>query len=317
MRVSVPSNRGVPLCEPKLTTRPFQKPATTYPQQVALLQSRGMKISDTAKAEFYLQHINYYRLCAYWLPYEQDHATHTFKPGTNFDTVLSAYSADRRLRLLFLDAIERIEVSVRCHWAYELAHRHGPHGYLDPALAKQPDYFQKNIEKLRDEVDRSDEVFIEHIRTTYSEPLPPVWAAAEVMSLGLLSSWYNNLKPSSTRVAIASAYQVDDSVLSSWLHHLTFVRNICAHHSRLWNRRFVLTPQLPRTKPAGLGRQFVPGSRKIYNTMVLTLHLMGIIAPGSTWKQHLITHLLSGDLDLKSMDFPKDWQTAPIWATGE
>lgn len=274
-----------------------------------------MEISDTAKAEFYLQQINYYRLSAYWLPYEQDHANHTFKPGTNFDAVLSTYSADRRLRLLFLDAIERIEVCVRCHWAYELAHKHGPHGYLEPALAKNPHFWQANLEKLQSEVGRSDEVFIQHIKANYSEPLPPVWAAAEVMSLGLLSSWYNNLKPSATRVAIASAYQVDDSVLSSWLHHLTVVRNICAHHSRLWNRRFVLTPQLPRTKPTGLGRQFVPGSRKIYNTMVLILHLMDLIAPESMWKQHLVTYLRSGNLDLKSMGFPKNWQAYPTWAT--
>ena len=276
-----------------------------------------MEISDTVKAEFYLQHINYYRMCAYWLPYEQEHATHTFKPGTNFDTVLSTYSADRRLRLLFLDAIERIEVSVRCHWAYELAHKHGPHGYLESGLAKRIDFLQTNIEKLTAEVDRSDEVFIQHIKRTYSERLPPVWAAAEVMSLGLLSSWFNNLKPSATRIAIASAYQVDDSVLSSWLHHLTVVRNICAHHSRLWNRNLVVTPMLPRTKPAGLGLQFVPGSRKIYNTMVLSLHLMGLIAPESTWRQHLMAQLLAGELDPIGMGFPKDWQAAPIWAVNK
>lgn len=297
-------------------TRPFTKPATTYDQQVELLQSRGLEIGDPAKATLYLREINYYRLCAYWLPFEQCHSTHTFRSGARFDDVIRVYFADRRLRLLLLDAIERIEVSVRCHWAYEMAHHHGPHGYLDAGLAKRSDFFQTNMEKLQAEVDRSDEVFIEHLKNTYSEPLPPVWASSEVMSLGLLSSWYDNLKPSTTRVAIASAYQIDESVLSSWLHHLTVVRNICAHHSRLWNRRFVLTPQLPRTKPQGLGVQFIPGSRKIYNTMVLTLHLMDLIAPQSTWRNRLIAHLHSGELDLKAMDFPKDWEACPIWATG-
>ncbi len=134
--------------------RPFLKPATTYPQQVALLQSRGMEVGDPAKAEFYLEHINYYRLCAYWLPFEQDHTTHTFRPGTRFDEVLALYIADRRLRLLFLDAIERIEVSVRCHWAYQMAHQHGPHGYLDSALARQFEYLQANKEKLETECER-------------------------------------------------------------------------------------------------------------------------------------------------------------------
>ena len=54
--------------------RPFAKPATTHAQQVALLQQRGMVIDDPVAAEFYLQHLNYYRLGAYWLPFEADHA---------------------------------------------------------------------------------------------------------------------------------------------------------------------------------------------------------------------------------------------------
>jgi abortive infection bacteriophage resistance protein len=165
-------------------------------------------------------------------------------------------------------------------------------------------------------LDRSDETFIQHIKNSYVEPLPPVWAAAEVMSLGLLSSWYDNLKPYATRVAISGAYQLDDSVLTSWLRHLTNVRNICAHHGRLWNRKFVVTPQLPRTKPAGLGLQFIPGSRKIYNTAVRTLYLMSLIAPDSHWSQRLRAIVESGSLDPATMDFPKDWQSRPIWNDG-
>jgi abortive infection bacteriophage resistance protein len=85
--------------------RAFTKLATTYKQQVDLLQQRGMQIEDPATAAFYLQHINYYRLGAYWLPFEVDHASHRFKPGTRFDDVLKLYVFDRELRLLVLDAI--------------------------------------------------------------------------------------------------------------------------------------------------------------------------------------------------------------------
>lgn len=117
--------------------RPFTKSAITYAQQVALLQQRGMVIDDPAEAEFYLQHLNYYRLSAYWLPFEIDHASHTFRPGTRFAEVLNIYIFDRELRLLLLDAIERIEVSVRGQWAYQIAHRHGSHAHLDPELARR------------------------------------------------------------------------------------------------------------------------------------------------------------------------------------
>ena len=69
--------------------QPFNKPATTYAQQVAQLQLRGMAIQDPAEAAFYLQHLNYYRLAAYWLPFETDHANHVFAAGTDFRDVLN------------------------------------------------------------------------------------------------------------------------------------------------------------------------------------------------------------------------------------
>jgi hypothetical protein len=107
-----------------MTKRPFTKPATTQEEQVALLQKRGMIIDDVQAACFHLQHINYYRLGAYWLPFEVNHATHDFKAGTNFTTVLTLYNFDRELRLLVIDALERIEVSMRTQWTYYMAHNH-------------------------------------------------------------------------------------------------------------------------------------------------------------------------------------------------
>lgn len=294
-------------------TRPFSKPATTHAQQVALLQQRGMVIDDTAAAEFYLLHLNYYRLGAYWLPFEADHATHHFRPGTRFDEVLNLYVFDRELRLLVLDAIERVEVSVRSQWAYQLAHRHGPHAHLDVALAFKPHLWHGNLSKLSEEVSRSVEAFIKHLQSTYEEALPPVWAVCEVMSLGLLSRWYNNLKPMPTRRAIAAAYGVDEKVLESWLRHLSLVRNTCAHHSRLWNREFTITPLLPRSKPVGLSAQCQVGSRKLYNALVILLHCMDVIAPQHHWRTRLKTLIASHDVPVVAMDFPIHWQQLPIW----
>ena len=293
--------------------RPFTKPATTHAQQVTLLQRRGMVIDDPVAAEFYLQHLNYYRLGAYWLPFEADHAGHSFKPGTHFNDVLNLYVFDRELRLLVLDAIERVEVSVRSQWAYQLAHHHGPHAHLHAALAFRLNLWQANLTKLTDEVDRSDEAFIKHLKSTYTEALPPVWAVCEVMSLGLLSRWYNNLKPMPTRRAIAAAYGVDESVLESWLRHLSLVRNICAHHSRLWNREFTITPLLPRSKPAGLSAQCQAGSRKLYNSLVILLHCMDVIAPQHHWRARLKELIARHSIPVAAMDFPTGWDRMPIW----
>lgn len=294
-------------------TRPFTKRPTTFAEQVKLLQQRGMTVIDPAQAEFYLQQLNYYRLGAYWLPFEDSHANHHFRAGTCFEDVLNLYIFDRELRLLVLDAIERVEVSVRTQWAYHLAHCHSPHAHLDVSLAFNAQRWKGNLDKLSDEVHRSDEVFIRHLLDTYSEPLPPVWAVCEVMSLGLLSRWYNNLGPMPTRRAIAAGYGLDEKILESWLRHLSLVRNTCAHHSRLWNRDFTITPALPRSKPAGLVQQLRQKSRKLYNSLVILLYLMDRIAPNHHWRQRLKDLLAAHAIPMAAMDFPANWQNLPIW----
>lgn len=294
-------------------TTPFTKPPTTYSEQVSILQQRGMIVDDVNEAEFYLRHLNYYRLSAYWLPFETDHATHQFRPGTCFTDVVNLYIFDRELRLLVLDAIERIEVSVRSQWAYYLAHNHGSHAHLDPTFSYKLSFWQSNIDKLSNEVQRSEETFIKHLLAQYAEPLPPVWAVCEVMSLGLLSRWYNALKPMPTRRAIASVYEVDEKVLQSWLHHLSLVRNICAHHSRLWNRDFSILPETPRSKPALLTGEFIAGSRKIYNTCLILLHCMNVIAPHHHWRNRFKSLLDQHSISTQAMGFPADWEQRTPW----
>jgi abortive infection bacteriophage resistance protein len=300
----------VPLMPPK---KAFAKPATTHQQQIALLKSRGMLIPDEIDAECQLTHINYYRLGAYWLPFERDHATHQFTPGTSLARVLSLYQFDRNLRLLVMDALETIEISVRSQWSYCMAHHHGPHAHLDPSLSVRYEFWQKNKDSLAEEVARSDEIFIRHLMGTYAEPLPPVWAACEVMSLGLLSRWYNALKPMRTRSAIASVYGLDERVFQSWLHHLTTVRNCCAHHSRLWNREFTITPAAPIAKPRFLAAEWTQGNRHIYNSLLLIAHLLSCIKPHNDWPRRLISLTNDYSIDTTRMGFPLNWKQQTTW----
>lgn len=215
--------------------------------------------------------------------------------------------------MLVLDAIERIEVSVRSQWAYQLAHLHGPHAHLNSALARKPHFWRSNIDQLTEEVDRSEEAFIKHLKSTYSDRLPPIRAACEVMSLGLLSRWYNNLKPMPTRRAIAATYRIDEKVLESWLRHLSLIRNTCAHHSRLWNREFTITPLLPRNKPSGLAPQCQNHSRKLYNSLIILLHYMDIIAPQHHWRIRLKDVITRNAALVTAMGFPLHWDQLPVW----
>lgn len=295
----------------------FTKTPKTFQEQLALLESRDMVIADHDSAIHYLKHLNYYRLRGYWLPLEADLHSHQFKPGTTFEDALNLYIFDRELRLLLIDAIERIEVSLRTQWAYNFSHQHGAHAYLEPALSKNRHWHESNLASLNKELERSDEVFVGHYNNTYTKPnTPPIWAVCEVMSLGLLSRWFKSLRPADTRAAIAKTYQLSDKVLESFIEHLSYIRNICAHHNRLWNRRMTKTMELPRTKPRELHRNFnldPEQERKLYNTLVMIAYFMDMISPHHHWKARLKELIGNHTIDTQAMGFPENWQFLSLW----
>lgn len=292
----------------------FAKPPKTYEEQLDLLIQRGMLVEDRAHSLHYLSHLNYYRLAAYWLTFEQDHNTHRFQPDTSFNMVLEHYIFDRELRLLVMDAIERVEVSVRAQWAYRLAHAYGAHAHLDPALFKPGWRHGENVVALKETVRQSSETFVSHFRG-YDDELPPLWVTCEIMTFGQLSRWYANLRHSRDRNAVAHVYDLDEANLVSFLHHLSTVRNYCAHHSRLWNRVFTIAWKLPTHRPArlvcDLDRQ---DGKRLYNTLTMLAYLMDIINPGHHWKQRLfeLFHRHPGVWP-RSMGFPADWRERMIW----
>lgn len=297
---------------------PYNKPALALPDQLQKLKDRGLLVNDDALAIHYLEHLNYYRLGAYWLPFEQDHATHQFKPGTRFEDALNLYIFDRELRLWLMDAIERVEVSLRTQLAYQLSLRYGPHPHLEPNIFYDAARYQKALDRLAGDVKQSGEEFIKHLTQKYLEPLPPIWAVVELMSLGQLSQWYDNLKHRHDRKSIADVYDIDEKYLRSFLHHLTTIRNCCAHHSRAWNRDYTVTLKIPAARPAALIGSFnhqINSTRKLYNTLVLLAYFMNNISPGHHWKQRLILLLDHHRINPHAMGFPSDWQQMPIWSS--
>ncbi|MCH2557841.1 MAG: Abi family protein [Alcanivorax sp.] len=292
----------------------FNKPARTLDEQVTLLRERGLRIDDRQRARHYLKHLNYYRLTAYWLPFEAEHQTHQFEDGACFEDVLNLYVFDREFRLLLLDAIERVEVSLRTIWAYQLAHLYGPHAYLEREHASRADWHQSNLRSLKKEIHRSDEIFIQHYLGTYKNPeLPPIWSACEVMSFGLLSRWLTQLKPSDANV-IAKQWGFDQRVLKGFVRHLTYIRNLCAHHSRVWNRSLTVTMPLPRSKPEALASSVNPDAeRRIYNTIVTLVFLLDRISPGSGWKERLLKLLERHEVKVERMGFPPSFGSLAIW----
>jgi abortive infection bacteriophage resistance protein len=206
------------------------KPPTTFEEQLAILESRGLAIPNRQKALVCLAHANYFRLSCYHPPLLVL-GTENFKAGSSFEHLWEMYRFDHQLRMLLLDAIERCEISFRTRWAYELAHLHGPQAYEKESLHKDLVRHRETLVKTDEEIRRSHERFMLPYQGR-GAVRPPIWVVCEVMSLGQLSSLYANIANPSDRQMIAETYVVDEIVLGSFLHHLTVVRNLCAHHRR-------------------------------------------------------------------------------------
>jgi abortive infection bacteriophage resistance protein len=298
----------------------YNKPAFDVEQQLEQLIRRGMAVADEEAAKQRLLHLNYYRLRAYWLPDEVPTAVpgdHAFKSGTQFETILDLYSFDRKLRLLVMDAIERVEVSLRTRWAYMLSLRYGAHAYLDPALFSKTKDHEKCLAKLRAEFENSRETFVLHYRKTYSEPdMPPLWGACELLTFGQLSLWFQNIKDGTVRAEISRPYGVDEQIIKSFAHHLTYVRNVCAHHSRLWNREMTVGMKVP-ARPDWLGAAFnAEKPKRLYNTLVMLTYMLDTISARSQWRANLLALLgQHPKVDLAAMGFPADWRDSAIWET--
>jgi len=290
------------------------KSPKTYQEQLEILKARGLQVADEPFALHCLEHHNYYRLSAYRFVLTEPENPDQFLPGITFEQIWGLYCFDRQLRLLVMEAVKRLEISARSHWAYVLAHKRGPQSYEDPANFHDVQRHTKALAALDNELARSHEVFVNHFQTKYAMQRPPIWAVCEVMSFGLLSRFYENSKRISDCKKIARAFDFYPETLKSLLEHAAYVRNLCAHHSRLWNRRFTITLALPQ-HPARIAESLHPAEdRRIYNTLVVLAHVVDVVEPENHWAHRLLALLRAQTFSVtEHMGFPSDWESRPMW----
>jgi abortive infection bacteriophage resistance protein len=248
----------------------YTKPWQSYADQIKLLAQRGLVVTDIQAAEQFLSHLNYYRFSGYCLAFEVKR--HEFIPGTTFEQIVQAYEFDLTLRDLVTEALEVVEVDIRATVAYVFGQRHEAFGHVGPASFFSHFNHRDWLERLRDEVQRSSELFVKHFAQTYTEfPDLPVWIATEVMSFGSLSKMVHGMLKRDQK-EIAMRYRMQPHILQSWMHHLVYVRNLCAHHSRLWDRVWSIKPELPA------GRDWQPpallSNNRLFSTLLLLRHWM-------------------------------------------
>ena len=301
--------------------KPFQKPALSVDDQLAKMIERGLVVHDADEAKHYLHQIGYYRLCGYTLPFQKGGSgadRHEFKGPVEFHAILDRYVFDRKLRLLLLDAIERIEVSIRASLSNSIAQKHSPHWYLNPALFEAEYDHPGMIREVKrqighnaqtpEQVARRD-TYIHHYYGTYNAPdMPPSWMVFEAISFGTISRIFEGLYKSETS-QVCVPIKVNHDTLSSWLHAISYVRNLCAHHKRVWNKTLTIKPAIARKH-----KEKFQGNDKIYGVMVVVQILLDQIAPDNTWAERL-RELLEGhpNVPLANMGIPEDWKTKPFW----
>lgn len=294
----------------------FEKQAFTSDQHMQRLRERGLEF-DTARMEQVLQAVSYYRLSGYLFPYKTASGD-AYASGTTLDEVWRIYTFDRQLRLLVLDAIERFEVAVRTDLFNRLALDTGVFGYLDctsfPHMTAKD--FARLLASVSREFDRSKADFAHHFKAQYGDAhkFPPYWMAAELLSFGDLLSAYRGADRS-VRREVALKYGAREDVLESWLLTLNTVRNICAHHARLWNRVIGTEPKLPPHEkhpewyePVGIA------GRKVFTALSILRHAVSVCAPSSAWPDRLDSLFVAyPEIRRGMMGFPVGWEESPIW----
>ena len=303
--------------------RTFDKPSLNLDQQIEHLRSKGMEVEEEDYARYWLTHVSYYRLSAYWLYFEfpKNQAGPRFRTGTSFKRVTALYDFDRNLRRLVMRGTEHVEVALRGAWAYELSQLNTGHSYLNSGLYKDREEFHRNLSKLAGDVGSSRETYMKHYRERYDSPaIPPAWMVAEMMSFGQLSRWYSNISDRALRNRIADPLGLPETVLVPLVRHVTDIRNICAHHGRLWNRGFLQPPKLaqkPNDLRDSLDSNANQAPAKLYNGLTMVAHVVRTVAPDSSWIADFAAHLATHpEKDLEAMGVPADWEERPIWRIG-
>jgi len=328
----------------------YSKPWLSHNDQLDLLISRGLAVTDRPKALAYLQRIGYYRLSGYWFPFRARSglfmlldenscqpvkkkrkattiALDDFRSGATFENAVKLYVFDKQLRLLALDALERIEIALRV----DIAHALGAldcFAYLHPNLFH--DSFSRELNNSKGVtrhhewlgkharlINESKEEFVRHNKTKYNLPLA-IWVACEVWDFGTLSRLYAGMRVQE-QDAISAKYGIHNGrTFATWLRSLNYLRNVCAHHSRLWNRNIVDQPKLPSATEVPWVTHFEDSGHlraRCFLLLRIARHLLEAVNPNSSWpdrtKEHLrdfpdLDHL---DLNLVRMGAPDGWET--------
>lgn len=304
--------------------RRYEKPALTYEQQLQKLRGRGMEVECEQEALRALSQVSYYRLSAYWYPFRvrHDHGNvqSELEPGTSFNQIVELYNFDRKLRSQVLEGLEQIEILVRTKLSYYIGHTYDAFGHLNPRNFHPKFNHAEWLQRVTLSVEESSDEFLKHFQRNYRRfPDVPIWMLTEVMSMGALSRLYKGMqndkkKGHEDKQMIANEFNMHYRQLQDWLHVLTYVRNVCAHHSRLWNRELAIRPE--RIRNANWLPPLTPRNDRVFVILLMINRLLSDTLEIAEWTrsiENLLTPHSNNRFVKAAMGIPDNWQKHPLW----
>ncbi|WP_323842764.1 Abi family protein [Moraxella sp. Pampa] len=295
----------------------------TFEEQADILKQRGLLFANRARLENYLSRIGYYRFSGYLHPFRQWDSHNnllldTFMPNSHFEDVLSLYLFDKKLRLLALDALERIETAIKVDIAHLLGEKdplaHRDSQYFDGQFIKNNNY-QKWLEYTDELVQRAKNKstpFVLHNQNKYGDL--PIWVVCNLWDFGAMSKVYSGLTRKD-RDKISQKYGLNNGKeFAKWLKSLNEIRNICAHHDRLWNSRITI-------KSSKIKESFwdkLDNSRPFFYFCVMQ-KILKVLCPKSQWGQRFLSLIgefpkhHSSKINLKVFGLIDDYKNWNLW----
>jgi len=287
-------------------------------QHIELLKSRGLSILDEKRAIKYLTNVGYFRLTGYMYHLQKNDGSHQFQEKAEFNDIILHYKFDKELRTLIIEYLERIEVALRARLTDKYSLNHGFYWFTNYDLYDDKNFFNSINDEIKERFIDPQERFLKSFKNKYvSENLPPSNMAMEILTLGKLSRLYRALSNKGEKMEVADEFGLPSTVLSSWFIYLTNVRNICAHHSRLWNRRITADrPIIPsRQKYKFNGDLPEDFNTTLYGVISMIDRLLKGINTGNSFVIRIVDLIdkYSPVINTAHMGFPKEWKENPAW----
>lgn len=280
--------------------------------------------ADKAVLLAWLEAVGYYRLKGYLIPFYIP-GTEDFRPGTQLEDIVDIYMFDRHLREMTLDAIARLEVAMRARIVKVICDSDvDPMAYTKPSMFGKMTVYEhaKLLMKIGASVQQSkNEPFLVHATRVYGfDHLPPIWTAMEVLSFGTMMDMFAGLSDA-LQQKIADEFHVRPSVLAGWFSLIRKIRNVCAHHGRLWNRslqdaqtsRIGAAPELRPLHDCLVAQTRRSGS-SVFTALSIIAYCLQIVRPQSQWKYRCKQLILgASQFATRGMDVPANWQQIALW----